>query len=184
MKRKYNMTSTRKIIALSVPLLLFLVVCFFLFKGLYTDPRKLDSALIGQPVPEFTLQDIYDENKQYDASIFKGKKMLLNVWATWCPTCYAEHKFLNQLAGQDIYIVGMNYKDERKKAIRWLTDLKDPYKISLFDENGMLGMDLGVYGAPETFFIDSKGIIQYRHVGDLNARIWKDELSELYNGMQ
>ena len=178
------MANTRKIITLSVPLILFLIVSFFLFKGLYTDPRKLDSALIGQPVPEFTLQDIYDENKQYDASIFQGEKLLLNVWATWCPTCYAEHKFLNQLAGQGIYIVGMNYKDERKKAIRWLTDLKDPYKISLFDKDGMLGLDIGVYGAPETFLIDSKGIIQYRHVGDLNARVWKDELEERFNGMQ
>lgn len=178
------MVNKRKIITLSVPLLLFFTVCIFLFKGLYSDPRKLDSALIGQPVPAFLLQDIYDENKQHDASIFKGQKMLLNVWATWCPTCYAEHKFINQLAQQDIYIVGMNYKDDREKAIRWLTDLKDPYKISLFDKDGMLGMDLGVYGAPETYFIDSKGIIQYRHVGDLNARIWKEELEALFNGMQ
>jgi len=178
------MANTRKMAILSVPLILFFVGCIFLFKGLYSDPRKLDSALIGQPVPAFTLQDIYDENKQHDASIFKGQKMLLNVWATWCPTCYAEHKFLNQLAGQGVYLVGMNYKDDRKKAIRWLTDLNDPYKISLFDSNGMLGMDLGVYGAPETFFIDSQGVIQYRHVGDLNARIWKSELAEIFNGMQ
>lgn len=178
------MANIRKIVTLSVPLGIFLVGCFFLFKGLYTDPRKLESALVGQAVPEFTLQDIYDENKQYDASILKGQKMLLNVWATWCPTCYAEHQFINQLAGEGVYIVGMNYKDNRQKAIRWLTDLKDPYKISLFDESGMLGMDLGVYGAPETFFIDSKGIIQYRHVGDLNAGIWNDELKALYNGMQ
>ncbi|WP_413701332.1 DsbE family thiol:disulfide interchange protein [Psychromonas sp. KJ10-10] len=178
------MNKTRKIVILSVPLFIFLLVCIFLFKGLYSDPRKLDSALIGQTVPEFTLQDIYDENKQYDASIFKGQKMLLNVWATWCPTCYAEHKFLNVLAGEGIYIIGMNYKDDRQKAIKWLTDLKDPYQISLFDENGMLGMDLGVYGAPETYFIDSKGIIQYRHVGDLNAKIWNDQLSDLFDGMQ
>lgn len=178
------MINNRKIMILSVPLLIFLLVCIFLFKGLYSDPRKLDSALIGQTVPEFTLQDIYDENKQYDASIFKGQKMLLNVWATWCPTCYAEHKFLNVLADQGIYIIGMNYKDDRQKAIKWLTDLKDPYKISLFDKNGMLGMDLGVYGAPETYFIDSKGIIQYRHVGDLNAKIWEEELSDFFDRMQ
>ncbi len=110
--------------------------------------------------------------------------MLLNVWATWCPTCYAEHQFLNQLAGQGVYIVGMNYKDQRPKAIKWLTDLHDPYKVSLFDENGMLGLDLGVYGAPETFFIDSKGIIQYRHVGDLNAQIWENELSAIFAKME
>jgi len=178
------MANTRKVATLLIPLVLFFVVCIFLFKGLYSDPRKLDSALVGQPVPEFILQDIYDESKQHDASILKNKKMLLNVWATWCPTCYAEHKYLNQLAGEGIYIVGLNYKDDRKKAIQWLTDLKDPYKISLFDGNGMLGMDLGVYGAPETYFIDSKGIIQYRHVGDLNARVWNDQLKALFDGMQ
>jgi len=178
------MANTRKVVTLLVPLMLFFIVCIFLFKGLYSDPRKLDSALVGKPVPQFVLQDIYDPNKQHDASVLQGKKMLLNVWATWCPTCYAEHKFLNQLAAQDIYIVGLNYKDERKKAIQWLTDLKDPYKISLFDGNGMLGMDLGVYGAPETYFIDSKGIIQHRHVGDLNQRVWKGELEALFNGMQ
>jgi len=178
------MANGRKALTLSVPLILFFIVCFFLFKGLYSDPRKLDSALVGKPVPAFVLQDIYDPNKQHDASVLQGKKMLLNVWATWCPTCYAEHTFLNQLAGEGIYIVGMNYKDERKKAIQWLTDLKDPYKISLFDGSGMLGMDLGVYGAPETYFIDSKGIIQYRHVGDLNAGVWNEQLKSLFDGMQ
>ena len=178
------MANTRKIITLSVPLIIFFVVCFFLFKGLYSDPRKLDSALIGKSVPEFTLQDIYNPEKQYDASIFKGQKMLLNVWATWCPTCYAEHKFLNELAGQGVYIIGMNYKDNRPKAIKWLTDLKDPYQISLFDKNGMLGLDLGVYGAPETYLIDSKGIIQYRHVGALNEKNWRDTVLPLFNEME
>ncbi|WP_028862504.1 DsbE family thiol:disulfide interchange protein [Psychromonas aquimarina] len=178
------MANTRKILTLSVPLVIFFSVCYFLFKGLYSDPRKLDSALIGQSVPQFTLQDIYDPQKQYDSSIFKGQKMLLNVWATWCPTCYAEHKFLNKLAGQGIYIVGMNYKDNRTKAIKWLTDLKDPYQISLFDENGMLGLDLGVYGAPETYLIDSKGIIQYRHVGDLNEKNWSETVLPIFNEME
>ena len=178
------MANTRRIITLSVPLVLFFTVCFFLFKGLYTDPRKLDSALIGQPVPEFRLQDIYDADKQYDASIFKGQKLLLNVWATWCPTCYAEHHYLNKLAAEGVYIIGMNYKDSRPKAIRWLKDLKDPYKISLFDEDGMLGLDLGVYGAPETYFIDSKGIIRYRHVGNINAQVWQQQLLAIYNEME
>lgn len=178
------MANTRRVLTLSVPLILFFIVCIFLFKGLYSDPRKLDSALVGKPVPQFVLQDIYDPNKQHDASVLQGKKMLLNVWATWCPTCYAEHTFLNQLAGEGIYIVGMNYKDQRNKAIQWLTDLKDPYQISLFDGDGMLGMDLGVYGAPETYFIDSKGVIQYRHVGDLNARVWDNQLKALFEGMQ
>jgi len=180
------MLNKRRVLTLLVPFIIFIVGAILLATPLLkgSDPSKLDSALIGQTVPAFTLQDIYDQNKQYDATIFKGQKMLLNVWATWCPTCYAEHTYLNKLAKQGFYIVGMNYKDDRKKAIRWLKDLNDPYQISLFDESGMLGMDLGVYGAPETFFIDSQGIIQYRHVGDLNDKVWNQKLFAIYEGME
>ncbi|AGH82024.1 periplasmic protein thiol--disulfide oxidoreductase DsbE [Psychromonas sp. CNPT3] len=178
------MKNNRRVLTLFIPFVLFVIGCFFLFKGLYVDPQKLESVLVGKKVPEFTLQSLYDPNKQFDADILKGQKMLLNVWATWCPTCYAEHQFLNKLSKQGIYIVGMNYKDSRVKAIRWLKDLNDPYKISLFDKDGMLGLDLGVYGAPETFFIDSKGIIQYRHVGNLNDAIWRSKLSKIFNEME
>ncbi|WP_094752408.1 DsbE family thiol:disulfide interchange protein [Psychromonas sp. CD1] len=178
MNKKY------RLFILFIPLMIFVVGCVFLFKGLYTDPQKLESVLVGKRVPDFTLQSLYDPAKQYDASIFKGKKMLLNVWATWCPTCYAEHGFLNNLANNGIYIVGMNYKDSRIKAIRWLNELHDPYKISLFDEDGMLGLDLGVYGAPETFFIDSKGVIRYRHIGNLDEVIWRSKLEKIFNEME
>ena len=180
------MLNKRRVLTLLIPFIIFIIGAVFLATPLLkgSDPSKLDSALIGQEIPEFTLQDIYDENKQYDASILKGQKMLLNVWATWCPTCYAEHTYLNKLAEQGFYIVGMNYKDDRKKAIRWLNDLNDPYKISLFDKSGLLGLDLGVYGAPETFLIDSQGIIQYRHVGDLNESVWDGKLLAIYEAMQ
>ena len=106
--------------------------------------------------------------------------MLLNVWATWCPTCYAEHQFLNKLSAQGIRVVGLNYKDERQKAIKWLNDLGNPYSLSLYDNNGLLGLDLGVYGAPETFLIDGDGIVRYRHAGDLNDRIWEEEIKPLW----
>ena len=180
------MLNKRRVLTLLVPFILFIVGAVLLATPLLkgSDPSKLDSALVGQAVPAFTLQDIFDQNKQYDASIFKGQKMLLNVWATWCPTCYAEHTYLNKLSNQGFYIVGMNYKDNREKAIRWLNDLHNPYQISLFDQNGMLGMDLGVYGAPETFLIDSNGIIQYRHVGDLNEKVWDDKLLSIYEDME
>ena len=180
------MKNTPRVLILAIPLLIFVILCFFLAAPLLkgSDPHELDSALIAQRVPAFTLQDLYHPEKQHDAAIFKGRKLLLNVWATWCATCYAEHKFLNELARQGIYIIGMNYKDNRGKAIKWLTELDDPYQISLFDGNGMLGLDLGVYGAPETFFIDSKGVIQYRHVGDINANIWQNKLSAIFARME
>ncbi|OEF23677.1 DsbE family thiol:disulfide interchange protein [Vibrio rumoiensis] len=145
------------------------------------DPTKLESVLVGKPVPDFQLQDLFEENKTYDQSLFKGKPLLLNVWATWCPTCYAEHQFLNKLSSQGVNIIGLNYKDDREKAKKWLRELGDPYQIVLFDGSGMFGLDLGVYGAPETFLIDAEGKIQYRHVGDVNVDNWNETLLPLYN---
>lgn len=145
------------------------------------DPTLLESALIGKPVPEFRLESLDIPGKVYDrAALHDGKPLLLNVWATWCPTCYAEHQFLNKLAAQGIRVVGLNYKDDRNKAIKWLQQLGNPYALSLYDNNGMLGLDLGVYGAPETFLIDGEGIVRYRHAGDLNDRIWQEEILPLW----
>lgn len=144
------------------------------------DPTKLESVLIGKQVPEFRLEDLAEPGKLYDQSVFKGEPLLLNVWATWCPTCYAEHQYLNKLASDGVKIIGLNYKDQRDKAVKWLNELGNPYLISLFDGSGMLGLDLGVYGAPETFLIDSDGVIRYRHVGDVNPTNWKDTLQPMY----
>lgn len=147
------------------------------------DPTKLESVLIGKPVPTFRLEDLVEEGKLYSQDIFLGQPMLLNVWATWCPTCYAEHTYLNKLAADGVKIIGLNYKDDRKKAINWLNQLGNPYVTSLFDPDGMLGLDLGVYGAPETFLIDAKGVIRYRHVGDVNDRNWNETLGPIYKQM-
>ncbi|MFA0412456.1 DsbE family thiol:disulfide interchange protein [Vibrio renipiscarius] len=147
------------------------------------DPTKLESVLVGKMVPEFRLEDLAEPGKLYDQTIFKGEPLLLNVWATWCPTCYAEHQYLNELAGQGVKIIGLNYKDQRDKAVTWLNDLGNPYLIGLFDGNGMLGLDLGVYGAPETFLIDANGVIRYRHVGDVNPRNWKETLQPMYDAL-
>ncbi|WP_260259430.1 DsbE family thiol:disulfide interchange protein [Vibrio intestinalis] len=147
------------------------------------DPTKLESVLVGKNVPEFRLEDLAEPGKLYDQGIFKGEPLLLNVWATWCPTCYAEHQYLNELAGKGVKIIGLNYKDQRDKAVGWLNDLGNPYLISLFDGDGMLGLDLGVYGAPETFLIDANGVIRYRHVGDVNPRNWQEKLQPMYQQM-
>ncbi len=168
-----------------LPLAAFLMIAAFLYRGLYSDATELESVLVGQPVPEFILQDIYQQDKQYEADIFKGEPLLLNVWATWCPTCRAEHDFLNSLAEQQgIKIVGLNYKDDRQKAIQWLERLGNPYQINLYDGKGLLALDLGVYGAPETYFIDSQGIIRYRHVGDVNQRNWQDTLAPIFSALE
>lgn len=171
---------------LLVPLILFLSITIAFLVQLKRnaqgeDIKALESALVGKPVPAKNLTELF-ENKAYTTELFQqGKPVLLNVWATWCPTCYAEHQYLNQLAEQGIRIIGLDYKDQNDKAVKWLRDLKNPYQVVLKDEKGSFGLDLGVYGAPETFLIDGNGIIHYRHAGDVNERVWKEKLLPLYS---
>ncbi|EFL9482853.1 thiol:disulfide interchange protein DsbE [Escherichia coli] len=171
---------------LLIPLIIFLAIAAALLWQLARnaegdDPTNLESTLIGKPVPKFRLESLDNPGQFYQADVLtQGKPVLLNVWATWCPTCRAEHQYLNQLSAQGIRVVGMNYKDDRQKAISWLKELGNPYALSLFDGDGMLGLDLGVYGAPETFLIDGNGIIRYRHAGDLNPRVWEEEIKPLW----
>ncbi|WP_017345381.1 DsbE family thiol:disulfide interchange protein [Pantoea sp. A4] len=171
---------------LFIPLVLFLLLAAALLWQLQRnaggdDPTLLESAMIGKPVPVFKLESLFQPGKIYDQkALVDGKPILLNVWATWCPTCRAEHQYLNTLAEQGVRVVGLNYKDDRTKAVNWLNSLGNPYALSLYDGNGMLGLDLGVYGAPETFLIDGKGIIRYRHAGDMNAQVWEKEVKPLW----
>ena len=182
---KQGPSKSIRVAILLVPLVLFVAMAGFLLRGLASDPTELSSALINKPVPAFQLPDIYDTETLHDESILQGQPMLLNVWATWCPTCRAEHDYLNKLAEQDIYIVGLNYKDDsREKAVNWLNTLGDPYQVNLFDEAGRVALDLGVYGAPETFILDAEGIIRYRHVGDVNDRVWSQILLPIYQCLQ
>ncbi|GAB3290187.1 DsbE family thiol:disulfide interchange protein [Pseudidiomarina andamanensis] len=168
-------------VILALPLLAFLWLTIFLLRGLFSDPTELSSALVGKPVPQFELPDIYDTSKIHTEAVLQGRPMLLNVWATWCPTCRAEHEYLNKLAAEGVYIVGLNYKDDsRAKAVNWLNTLGDPYQVNLFDERGMVALDFGVYGAPETFLINADGEVVYRHVGDVNDRVWNTVLGPQY----
>lgn len=169
-----------------IPLIIFMVIVAALLWQLVRnvdgdDPRVLESALIGKEVPIFRLESLEKPGEYYASDILnQGQPILLNVWATWCPTCRAEHQYLNELAAQGVRVVGLNYKDNRQKAVTWLHELGNPYALSLFDGQGMLGLDLGVYGAPETFLIDDKGIIRHRYVGALDERVWNKELKPIW----
>ena len=156
-----------------IPLALFLGLGFFLWKGLYLDPRELPSAMIDRPMPAFELPSLTEPDRQLSVADLKGEVALINVWATWCPTCKEEHSFLNKLAQQGVVIYGINYKDEPVKATSWLQRYLNPYREVILDKEGRLGLDLGVYGAPETYVIDANGTIRYRHVGAVDAKVWK-----------
>jgi len=165
---------------LYLPLAIFAILAGLLYRGLNNDPTELPSALIGKPFPSFELQSVESAETVYTQQDFRGEVTLVNVWATWCFACRLEHAMLNQLAEQGVKIVGLNYKDTRLAAQKWLDERGDPYKLNLFDPQGDLGFDLGVYGAPETYLVDAQGIVRYRRVGVVDERIWAGELGELY----
>ena len=158
--------------------LVFLSLERKMLKGDY-DPTELVSALIGKPVPEFNLTHLYDDSINLSNKDLPSKPYIINVWATWCIGCRVEHEYLNKLMKNNITIIGLNYKDERIKSISWLDRLGDPYLLNLFDVNGEMGINMGVYGAPESFFVDADGIIRYRHVGILNDEVWKEKIIPL-----
>lgn len=162
------------------PLAIFALLAAFLYRGLSLDPKLVPSPLVGKPVPAFTLTRLDDPATTISDADFKGKVSLLNVWATWCVSCRQEHEVLVQLArsGQvDIY--GLNYKDNREDAKRWLVRLGNPYVANAFDSDGRVGIDWGVYGAPETFIIDREGIIRHKHIGPLTIEILNEEILPL-----
>ncbi|HHJ1518884.1 TPA: thiol:disulfide interchange protein DsbE, partial [Pseudomonas aeruginosa] len=105
---------------------------------------------------------------------------LVNVWGTWCPSCRVEHPELTRLAEQGVVIYGINYKDDNAAAIKWLNELHNPYLLSISDADGTLGLDLGVYGAPETYLIDKQGIIRHKIVGVVDQKVWREQLAPLY----
>jgi cytochrome c biogenesis protein CcmG/thiol:disulfide interchange protein DsbE len=167
-----------KRLRLFIPLAVFLVLAAFLMRGLQLDPQALPSALIDRPLPEFSLPALGREETLTRASV-TGEVALFNVWATWCPSCRVEHPFLTQLAARGVPIYGINYKDEDAPALAWLAELGDPYRVSIVDAEGSLGLDLGVYGAPETYVVDGNGVIRYRHVGVVDARVWTETLEPI-----
>ncbi|MCL7944988.1 DsbE family thiol:disulfide interchange protein [Marinobacter sp. ATCH36] len=169
-----------KRVFLFIPVIIAAVLGVVLFAGIGKDPNKLESALIGKPVPEFLLQDLHDEERELTRELFEGQVSLLNVWGTWCPACRDEHDDLVWLAEEKgIRIVGLNYKDNRDDALVWLDRLGDPYQVSIYDPRGRLGFDLGVYGAPETYVIDAEGIVRHRHVGVVNEKVWEQDIEPL-----
>ena len=159
------------------PLVIFGAIVAFLFAGLGMNPREIPSVLIDKPLPEFSLQKLNVENEQFTKEELVGKVSLLNVWATWCVSCRAEHPLLVSLANTgkvDIY--GLIWKDDPVASRAWLKQLGDPYVANGLDTDGRTAIDLGVYGAPETFVIDKKGIIRHKIAGPLSPDIINNEL--------
>ena len=155
-----------------LPLMAFLVMVIFLGIGLKLDPHDVPSPLINKPAPVFTLPQLHEPQKTFSPADMKGKVWLLNVWASWCVSCRQEHVYLTEFArDSSMNLMGLNYKDEPVAAMQWLERLGNPYKISISDIDGMAGLDWGVYGVPETFIIDKKGIVRHKQTGPVDPTI-------------
>ena len=172
-------------VLLFIPLFVFAVLAIFFWRGLSLDPNEMPSALLNKPVPAFELPVIpAQENPQglvsANQEMLKGKVSLLNVWATRCVPCRQEHEFLNVLKAQGVPIYGVNYKDNTEDAQRWLAELHNPYVYAVLDADGRLGLDLGVFGYPETYLIDKQGVIRYKHIGVVNEENWNSTIKPLF----
>ena len=163
-----------------IPIAVFVLLGLLLAYGLKLDPRKIPSPLVGKPLPAFELASVADPKRVIRSDELRGRVYMLNVWASWCAACRDEHPLLVELAQtRAVPIVGLNYKDQRGDAMKWLAALGNPYEVSLSDLDGRAGIELGVYGVPETFVIDKSGVIRYKHIGPLTPEVWKTKLVPL-----
>jgi cytochrome c biogenesis protein CcmG/thiol:disulfide interchange protein DsbE len=163
-----------------LPLLAFLILMIFLGGRLGKDPSLLPSARLNHPIPSFQLTTVENSQKFLSEKDLPESVYLMNVWATWCPSCQAEHAALLKIAQEGVTIVGVNYKDDGAAASQFLNTHGNPFIFSLADEKGNFGLDLGVYGAPETYLIDQKGVIRYRYIGIVDEKSWQSILKPRY----
>jgi cytochrome c biogenesis protein CcmG/thiol:disulfide interchange protein DsbE len=163
-----------------IPLILFLGLVVFLAIGLGRDPHEVPSPLINKPAPAMRLPQLADPTKTFSAEEMRGKVWLLNVWASWCVACREEHGMLLQISRSgEVPIYGLNYKDQRNDALATLRELGDPYLLNVSDLNGRVGIDYGVYGAPETFLIDRNGVIRFKQIGPITPEVWQKQMLPL-----
>ena len=163
-----------------LPLALFAVLVLFLAVGLSIDPKLVPSPLIDKPLPAFNLPKLKTPEDSIKSNDFQGDVVMLNVWASWCVACRAEHPLLVELSkNNEMLIYGMNYKDTRTDALQWLQRFGDPYRTSAFDQHGLTGIDLGVYGVPETYIMDRAGIIRYKHIGPITREALENTILPL-----
>ncbi len=146
----------------------FVALVLLLGAGLRLNPREVPSPLINKPAPAFSLPQLHEPEKVFSPADMRGRVWMLNVWASWCASCRVEHPLLVDMSRKKVIpIVGLNYKDKREDALAWLGRFGDPYQLSAWDIDGRVGIDYGVYGAPETFVIDKQGVIRHKQIGPI-----------------
>lgn len=161
----------------AVPALILVALMVFLALGLRRDPREVPSPLIGKPAPEFTLPGLHGEPARVTKADLLGRPLLVNFFASWCAGCLVEHPILMRLSSQGIEIVGLDYKDTDEAGAAWLRRHGNPYRTVITDAEGSAGLDWGVYGVPETYLLNARGEIVYKHIGPLTEEAWRTKMA-------
>jgi len=157
-------------------IVVFVIMLGIFVVGLGRDPTRLPSPLIDRPIPEYELPRVKDPMSTTGSADYRGQLALVNIWATWCVGCRKEHPYLMDLAGRnEIPIYGVNWRDQRDEALVFLERLGDPYVASAYDQDGRVGIDWGVYGAPETYLVSPGGSVLYKHIGPMYEEVWQKE---------
>ena len=168
-----------------LPAAVFALVAAALAWGLGRDPRTLPSALIGKPVPDFFLPPVQGRALGLSSEHLKGQVSLVNVFASWCIPCRAEHPLLRRLArGGTVPVFGLNYKDKPAEAAAFLDQLGDPYERTGADLDGRVAVDWGVYGVPETYVVGPDGKIAYRHTGPMTQDVVFNQIFPLLSRLR
>ena len=161
-----------------IPLILFLVISVFLFLSLNSNSSKLPSPLLGKTFPSTQGKNFYTDETIKTSELFADNMTLVNVWASWCTTCRKEHEMIMSIAkNTDLQLIGINYKDTKVDGEKYLEVMGNPFDLIIFDPKGKIGMDLGVYATPETFLVNQDGLILYKHIGEINSRVWEDNFA-------
>ncbi len=169
----------------AIPLIIFIGLMLLMFKGLWQDPKLVSSPLIDKPIPRFSLPELLDPAQTVEPEQFKGKVWLLNVWGSWCPECWREHGYLEVLSQREgLTIVGINWRDETADALGMLREAGNPYTAIGVDPDTTAVLDLGVYGAPESYLIDKQGVIRFKQVGAVTPELWENELGALVRKLE
>ena len=165
-----------------LPLIVFLVIGVFLFLSLNSDPNKLPSPLVGKKFPIIEGTDFYSNETVKLNDLMDNKLALVNVWASWCVTCRKEHQVIMNIAkNTNLKLIGINYKDTKSDGREYLKVMGNPFDEIVFDPNGEIGMELGVYATPETFLISREGLVIHKHVGEITKEIWNENFLPLIN---
>ena len=180
-----------------VPVSAFLILVIFLYLGLFSNPRQMDSQADGKPLPDFSLPDLMAPNTIYTPESLKGDVTILNVWGVWCVTCAVEMPYLTRLRQEDgVRFVGLYFDQDldpdfgtktlnrvQQEVTEMLSRYGNPYEYNIFDVYRDTSLDLGVTGAPEHFLIDHRGVVRMHHIGDINQRVWESKIEPVYRAL-